>query len=853
MNIEDKYKLIKEKYKELKEQNDILKKAIVEYKKDIEQLEKKNQEQYNKLNLIGDKNNNLLSSNNDLSNKVTTLSNLLEEQKKNNNSSWRNLKLLSTGSKESVHESAAFEELEIKIKENENLYKKIEDLQSYNEKIEKDLTTFRNTHQEKITEKDKIIENLNETIKYYAKNMVKVEKENEEIIKQTKENKIQFDETIDIKNNQIIKIEKVCKLLKNKCYPKYKINFNSIPFFHKYNHCDYYIQNKINEHIKYFQYFISNIIQRFIEYLNICKDLFIFQETQLSSIYNKFENDEHMEDPQNKFKGDYSKIESLKNISSKEIICLEEISSLLKSLKIKWEQNEDREYIKDILNKITEKIKKLVLNTNIYLCIEEYLFPTSMFNKKFFLRNVTRELRNIKNLIIKIINLFYFVAFFYPYNNDNIIVEYFENRSIFSKKKKNIDQTIYNIKATYDDVDSNNLSNDSNSDECNKNKNYDNGLSKFEDSNFNMILQNREKKALSKCDKLKNNVEKNHKLNLFLLKNFKLILENLCYSFKYIKTYISFRICEVKGSNVFPIDNPKSITVILDLTNLLINYIENFNINEIKLYVISLLSYTRFNNFISAKNQSSYLENINSQFNKMEGIPYNLLEKSYKNEKLFKQNNRELNLILSKKQKIIRKLKKNNQQALNEFKNTLMENKELKLNNEVLSESLSSKRESQNEEEYNLPIKNNVDKILDYITFNDSENKGITIKEKQLIEAYVCSCVKINNLNLEIKQNIKDLENMQNNFITREDEIQKLNQQIETYKEEEANIHKKYEEQMNALHDLIVTLEKQVSKLNSEKNVNNFYISCSVCGTKNMIGTILKNRKCISCHSIIIF
>ncbi|SCM03604.1 conserved Plasmodium protein, unknown function [Plasmodium chabaudi chabaudi] len=853
MNIEDKYKLIKEKYKELKDQNDILKKAIVEYKKDIEQLEKKNQEQYNKLNLIGNKNNNLLNSNNDLSNKVTTLSNLLEEQKKNNNSTWRNLKLLSTGSKESVHESAAFEELEIKIKENENLYKKIEDLQSYNEKIERDLTTFRNTHQEKITEKDKIIENLNETIKYYAKNIAKIEKENEEIIKQTKENKIQFDETIDIKNNQIIKIEKVCKLLKNKCYPKYKINHNSIPFFHKYDHCDYYIQNQITEHIKHFQYFISNIIQRFIEYLNICKDLFIFQETQLSSIYNKFENGEHMEESQNKFKGDYSKIESLKNISSKENIYLEEISSLLKSLKINWEQSEDREYIKDLLNKITEKIKKLILNTNIYLCIEEYLFPTSMFNKKFFLRNVTRELRNIKNLIIKIINLFYFIAFFYPYNNDNIIVEYFENRSIFSKKKKNLDQTIYNIKATYDDVDSNNLSNDSNSDGCNKNKNYDYGMSKFEDSNFNLILQNREKKVLSKCDKLKNNVEKNLKLNLFLLKNFKLILENLCYSFKYIKTYISFRICEVKGSNVFPIDNPKSITVILDLTNLLINYIENFNINEIKVYVTSLLSYTRFNNFISSKNQSSYLENINSQFNKMEGIPYNLLEKSYKNEKLFKQNNRELNSVLLKKEKIIRKLKKNNQQALNEFKNTLMENKELKLNNEVLSESLSSKRESQHEEGYNLSIENNVDKILDYITFNDSENKGITIKEKQLIEAYVCSCVKINNLNLEIKQNIKDLENLQNNFITREDEIQKLNQQIEAYKEEEANIHKKYEEQMNSLHDLIVALEKQVSKLNSEKNVNNFYISCSVCETKNMIGTILKNRKCISCHSVIIF
>lgn len=48
---------------------------------------------------------------------------------------------------------------------------------------------------------------------------------------------------------------------------------------------------------------------------------------------------------------------------------------------------------------------------------------------------------------------------------------------------------------------------------------------------------------------------------------------------------------------------------------------------------------------------------------------------------------------------------------------------------------------------------------------------------------------------------------------------------------------------MNALHDLIVTLEKQVSKLNSEKNINNFYISCSVCETKNMIGNIIKPFK----------
>ncbi|ETW32208.1 hypothetical protein PFFCH_00374 [Plasmodium falciparum FCH/4] len=106
MNVEDRYKLIKEKYKEIKEQNDILKKAIIEYKKDLKELEKKNDI------LSNDKN--------QLQKNLTQLTNSLEEQKKKN-SGWTNLMLLTKNSRENIHKSVAFEELEMKIKENDTI------------------------------------------------------------------------------------------------------------------------------------------------------------------------------------------------------------------------------------------------------------------------------------------------------------------------------------------------------------------------------------------------------------------------------------------------------------------------------------------------------------------------------------------------------------------------------------------------------------------------------------------------------------------------------------------------------------------------------------------------------------
>ncbi|SBS98493.1 conserved Plasmodium protein, unknown function, partial [Plasmodium malariae] len=241
MNIEDKYKFIKEKYKEIKKQNDILKKAIVEYKKDIKHLEKNNDEQKNKINIILDKNNNLLNDNNELSDKIVHLTNLLEEQKKSN-SGWRNLMLLTKSSRENVQDSVAFEELGIKIKENETLHKEIDDLQNQKDKLEKELELFKNNHKEKLSDRERTIENLNDIISSSNKNRIKMESENDEIKKQIEINKIHFNEIIEKKNTHIIKIEQVCKTLKNKYYPRYKVNFNQIPFCEKYDHRGYYIQ-----------------------------------------------------------------------------------------------------------------------------------------------------------------------------------------------------------------------------------------------------------------------------------------------------------------------------------------------------------------------------------------------------------------------------------------------------------------------------------------------------------------------------------------------------------------------------------------------------------------------------------
>ncbi|SBT86215.1 conserved Plasmodium protein, unknown function [Plasmodium malariae] len=827
----------------------ILKKAIVEYKKDIKHLEKNNDEQKNKINIILDKNNNLLNDNNELSDKIVHLTNLLEEQKKSN-SGWRNLMLLTKSSRENVQDSVAFEELGIKIKENETLHKEIDDLQNQKDKLEKELELFKNNHKEKLSDRERTIENLNDIISSSNKNRIKMESENDEIKKQIEINKIHFNEIIEKKNTHIIKIEQVCKTLKNKYYPRYK--------------------NKIDENMKYFKNYILNIIQRFSEYLVACKELFTFQDKHLNSIYQKLEK-EQMGD-----QIDYYKFIDLKKISQTEVIFLEEAINLLANFEEAWHNKEDIEHIKvirDVLLNIAAKLKKIFIKVNIYLCVEEYIYPTNIESKMFELKNVIIELRCLKNVILKTINIFACVLSVCPYNNDKIMVEYFKKRKIISKKSIDMNKTdrgMYCIEASYNDVYANNWSSEE--------ENYD-GLENISNNirkgnissnntisssnsgrtfahnnvNFKKLLCERERKFLSKFEHLQNYTEKNNKIIFFLLKKFKVLLEDICYSFNFLKSYISFRMCEIKGADNVNIENYKLITYIQDLTNSFIKAIENFDIGKLQLPLVSLLSYSRFNRCMLYKKQSEFLEKINYAYAKVNVIPYNSLETSFRHVEIYKKNYIELNKMLLKKKKTIKRLRRINEQVLREFKSTVVTNKELTIKNEFLTNSLSLKREIDNEEVIVNDVQLYAEKILKFIISNNCEKKYLNIREKQLIEAYICSCIKINNLNGEIKKNVQIREQLEGEVYTKVDEIKKLNQQIEIYKEEETNIHKKYEEQMKTLHDLIVTLEKQISKLKSERSVNKFFILCTICGNKNNMGVILKNRKCLKCSSIIVF
>ncbi|GAW79246.1 hypothetical protein, conserved [Plasmodium gonderi] len=876
MNIQEKYKLIKEKYKEIKEQNDIFKKAILEYKKDIKQLEKNNEEQKDRIKLMLDENNDLLSNNSQLSNKIAHLTSSLEEQKKSN-SGWRNLMLLTKNSRENIQESVAFEELENKIKENETLHKKIDDLQIYNEKMEKELELFKSSHKEKLNVKkrhvtasptpnfpqdhEKTIENLNDIINNSNRNMIKIEQEKDEIKQQMETykanftemietNKANFAEIVEKKNEHITKIEQVLKILKRKCYHKYKINFNRIPLFEKPDHCDGYLQNKINEHCKLFQNYVLNVIQNFQDYLVVCKNIFAFQEIQLNDNYQKFDGNQRDDN------FEYSKIIDLKGISKKEVIFLEEAINLLDHFKKYWIGSQDKQCVLVVLRNLSDTVRRIFLNVNVYLCIEEYLFPTYTNVKIYALKNTIRELRNLKRVILKIINLFRYVLLITPYDNNKIVEEYFKNRNITNKfneiegKQNFHNNLVYSNEANYDEIGTDVVSSEEEID-ISTDK-----IPQFSGANFKRLLEEKEKKYFSKYEDLKNCTEKNKKIIVYLVKKFKTTLEDLCYSFKFLKSYISFRICEMKGSDHLQIDNSKVMTEMLDITISFINSLENLDIVKVQFPLISVFSYSRFNTRMFYEEEKKCIKKINADFNETKHIPYSTLENSFRNLEIYKNDNDLLNKEILRKTKIIKKLKKINHQTLSEFKSLVIKNKELTLKKQFFENCLTEKRENSTQMEEDTTdqgIQKYAEMVFNFVASNNPENKGLNVHEKQLIEAYICSCIKIKHLNMEIKKNVEALERLENEFSTKEGEVQKLNLQIETYKEEETNIHKKYEEQMNTLHDLIVTLEKQISKMNSEKNVHKFFILCSICGNKNNMGNILKSRKCLSCNSIIIF
>ncbi|EUD65020.1 hypothetical protein C922_04531 [Plasmodium inui San Antonio 1] len=840
MNVEEKYKLFKEKYKEIKEQNDILKKAIVEYKKDIKQLEKDNEEQKDKISRMVDENNDLLSSNSQLSSKVAQLASSLEDKKKGN-SGWRNLMLLPKNSRENIEESVAFEELENKIKENEMLHKKVEDLQNENKKIEEELDACRTFHKDKLNERERTIDSLNEIITNSSRSVIRLEQERDEMRQQLEEDKGNFARVIENKNEHIKKMEKIYKSMRRKCYPKYKVNFNRIPLSARPDHYDGYLQRQINEHCKLLQSHILNAIQKLQQYLLSCKNTFASQANQLIDFCHKTEGEQKGEKKDDQL--DYSRVADLKRISQKEVSCLEEAINLLDDLRTCLHGSKDKVHVQALLRNLATTVKKIFLNVSVYLCVEEYLFPTYTTSKSFSLKNVARELKRLKRLLLKAIHFFALLLFVTPYENEKIVEEHFKKRNVV----KWVDETAegeaesgkkgeqYHVEANYEEADTSLP--DSEDDTVKSDQ-----MVKLRGIHFKELLEEREKNSLSTYEHLKNCSEENKKLITYLGKKFHSLLEDFCHALKFLKSYFSFRIFEMKGSDVLHVDNSRVMTEMLDATESLINYLQTFDVVEKKsLPLIAFLSYQRFNTRMAFEEERNCLNRINEAFIQTRHIPYAVLESSFGNLQMCKKDKDQLNKALLRKTKLIKKLKRNCNQTLGELKNVLLTNKELTLNNQCLISCLPPKRETINhvgEDTTEEGIKKYAEMVFNFVSYSNLEKPGLTVHEKQLIEAYVCSCIRIKNLHMEIRKHV--LESLQNGFTLKEGEIQKLNLQIEAQKEEEINIHKKYEEQMNTLHDLIITLEKQLSKLNSEKNVNKFLILCSICGSKNSIGKIGK-------------
>ncbi|SOV21042.1 conserved Plasmodium protein, unknown function [Plasmodium sp. DRC-Itaito] len=846
MNVEDKYKLIKEKYKEIKEQNDILKKAIIEYKKDLKELEKKND--------------NLLNDKNQLYKNLTQVTNSLEEQKKKN-SGWSNLMLLTKNSRENIQESVAFEELEMKIKENETLHKNIEELHQEKIYLKKELELLKKDHTEKINEKELTIGTLNDLVNSSRQKQIKADEQCEEIKKLIQENKKEHSQQIKKKDESLNYMKNICTMLHNKCYPKYMIDFNHIPFYQPYDTKGSYIQKEILHNEERLGNYLFSLIQNVTMYLKVCKELFLFQKNNLDSMYNKMKKEKL--DDQDK----YTKMIDLKNICDQQAIILEEIIDTAEKFKIYYTEKEDKQLIETILLRIKEKMREFFVKVNVYLCIEEYMFPSYIKNKAFFLKKVIQQLRLLKELIMKIINIITLIIWICPYNNERIILENLRKRNIVKDENNNIinsmgkrnDEEKYTNISSFNMIYMTNISNDdklfiyNKQDENNSLYNNNNLSINEKKIPFINFLQEKEKTIFSQFNDFKNYQTKNNHIILFILKKIQRILQHIPQSFKFLKSYISYRLCEIKRFGNFYINNSQLITNLLDKTNEFIKYIENFNYIFIHNIMYTKLSYSNYHNPYLYKQHIKYINNINQTFNKANVQTYDKLQKNLKDLQNFKKDNIQLNMKLLKSKKENKKLKTVNEETLNNYRNMLLKNQELSLNNQYLINTINYKREDIQDSNDDNNIHNYAEKIYNFISDTNQGKKNFNIKEKQLIEAYISSCIKINNLNLEIKNNKHILEELQNLFNIKENEIKNLNTQIDTYKEEEVNIHKKYEEQMNTLHDLILSLEKQITKISSEKNVNKFFIMCSICSNKNNIGAILKNRKCIKCNSFIIF
>ncbi|EWC90510.1 hypothetical protein PFNF54_00674 [Plasmodium falciparum NF54] len=555
-------------------------------------------------------------------------------------------------------------------------------------------------------------------------------------------------------------------MLHNKCYPKYMINFDQIPFYQAYDTKGSYIQKEILQNEERLANYLFSLIQKVVVYLKVCKELFLFQKNNLDSMYNKMKKEKLEEQDK------YSKMIDLKNICDQKVKILEEIIDTAEKFKIYYAEKEDKELMENIFHIIKNKIRELFVKVNVYLCIEEYMFPSFINNKVFVLRNVIQQFRLLKELVIKIINIITLIISICPYNNERIILENLRKRNIIKKENNKIinhmekrnDEEKYTNISSFDMIHITNIYDDDKLFVYNKqyeNKSlYNNFFIVEKKIPFINFLQEKEKIMLSQFNDFTNYQTKNNHIILFILKKIQRILQYIPQSLKFLKSYISYRLCEINRFGNFYINNSPLITNLLDKTNEFIKSIENFNYIHIHNIIYTKLSYINYHTPYLYKQHMTYINNINQTFNKAKVHTYDKLQKNLKDLQNFKKDNIQLNMKLLKSKK---------------------ENKKLKTVNQEI------------------------------------------------------------------------LEELQNLFNIKENEIKNLNTQIDTYKEEEVNIHKKYEEQMNTLHDLIVSLEKQINKINSEKNVNKFFIMCSICSNKNNIGAILKNRKCIKCNSFIIF
>ncbi|ETW32210.1 hypothetical protein PFFCH_00376 [Plasmodium falciparum FCH/4] len=393
------------------------------------------------------------------------------------------------------------------------------------------------------------------------------------------------------------------------------------------------------------------------------------------------------------------------------------------------------------------------------------MFPSFINNKVFVLRNVIQQFRLLKELVIKIINIITLIISICPYNNERIILENLRKRNIIKKENNKIinhmekrnDEEKYTNISSFDMIHITNIYDDDKLFVYNKqyeNKSlYNNFFIVEKKIPFINFLQEKEKIMLSQFNDFTNYQTKNNHIILFILKKIQRILQYIPQSLKFLKSYISYRLCEINRFGNFYINNSPLITNLLDKTNEFIKSIENFNYIHIHNIIYTKLSYINYHTPYLYKQHMTYINNINQTFNKAKVHTYDKLQKNLKDLQNFKKDNIQLNMKLLKSKKENKKLKTVNQETLNNFRNILLENQELSLNNQYLINSIDNKREDKQYSNDNNNIQTYAEKIYNFISHTDEGKKNFNIKEKQLIEAYISSCIKINNLNLEIQNN----------------------------------------------------------------------------------------------------